>query len=290
LSAVYHPGAMRTVLIVNGFNRLSSPAIVNDSFSQGFDLNEDAGVCFGKSPGFSGAQLCFDKSKLGIEGTHGLGYSGRELEGMIIRGNEFDYVQTHAEAIMSANRYNVVSCSKYAVERGKVELDRYDCVDILFGLEKDDGHSLLYYKTFTPELRERLTRYTKNHGNLIVSGAYVSSDMTGDKEKKFLADCLHLTHNGMKHLQGNNVITGMNTSFDIYSQLNEEHYAATSVDLIKPTQPAFCALTEQDGNSVCVAYDGADYHAFTMGFPFECIKSAQKRSMIMRGILNFIFK
>lgn len=290
LSAAYHPGATRTVLIVNGFNRLSSPAIINDSFSQGFDLNEDVGVCFGRTPGFSGAQLCFDKSRLGIEGPSGLGYSGGELEGMVIRGNEFNYVQTHAEAVMSANRYNIVSCSKYAVERGKVELDRYDCVDVLLGLEKDDGHSLLYYKTFTAELQDRLARYTRNHGNVIVSGAYVGSDMMGEKEKQFLKDCLHLTHNGMKQLRGNNVISGMNTSFDIYSQLNEEHYAAVSVDLIKPVAPAFCALTEQEGNSVCVAYDGKDYRAFTMGFPFECIKSARMRAMIMRGILNFMFK
>lgn len=290
LSAAYHPGATRTVCIVNGFNRLSSPAVVNDSFSQGFDINEDAGVSYGGTPGFSGAQVCFDKTKLGIEGAGGLGYSGSELEGMIVSGNDFNYVPVHAEAIMSANKYNVVSCSKYAVERGKVDLDRYDCVDLAFGLEKDDGHSLLYYKTFTAELRERIERYTKNHGNLIVSGAYVSSDMTGESEKLFLKDQLHLAHNGMKRLQENNVITGMNTSFDIYAQLNEEHYAACSVDLIKPVPPAFCALTEQDGSSVCVAYNGADYRSFTMGFPFECVKSAQKRSMIMRGILSFIFK
>jgi len=290
LSAVYHPNATRTVLIVNGFNRLSSPAIVNNSFSQGFDINEDAGVWRGKMPGFSGAQLCFDKTKLGIEGPNGLGYSGSELEGMIVSGNEFNYVRTHAKAIMSAGKYNIASCSKQAVERGKTDLNRYDCVDLAFGLEKDDGLSLLYYKTFTNALQEKLASYAKNHGNLIVSGAYISSDMTGEKEKKFLADHLHLMHNGTKRLQVNDVITGMNTSFDIYTQLNETHYAATSTDLIKPIAPAFCALTEQSGNSVCVAYDGADCRTFTMSFPFECIKSEQKRAMIMRGILSFIFK
>jgi len=40
--------------------------------------------------------------------------------------------------------------------------------------------------------------------------------------------------------------------------------------------------------SAAVAYAGGDYHAFTMGFPFECITDAQKRAAIMRGIMNFL--
>lgn len=290
LSAACHPGATRTILIVNGFNRLAAPAIVNDSFSQGFDINEDFGVSYGRTAGFCGAQICFDKTKIGIEGPGGLGYSGNELAGQIIKGNEFNYVQTHAQAIASARRYNIVSCSKYAVERNKIDLRPYDCVDLILGLEKDDGHSLLYYKTFSEELQEKLARYARGNGSLIISGAYVSSDMGTVKEVRFLEEYLHLSHNGMTRLQGNNVIKGMNTSFEIYTKPNEEHYAATSVDMIKPVSPAFCALTDQDGNSVCVAYDGPGSRTFTMSFPFECIKSPQKRSMIMQGILNFIFK
>lgn len=290
LSAVYHPNATRTVLVVNGFNRLSSPAVVDNDTQQGFDLNADAGVWRGKMPGFSGAQLCFDKTKLGIEGQGGLGYSGNELEGTLLCGNCFDYVKTHAEAIMAANRYNIVSCSKRAVECGFVKLARYDCVDLILGLEKDDGHSLVYYKTFSDTMRKQLSHYTKSHGNLIVSGAYIGSDMRWDDERSFLSSQLHLTSNGSTRLQNNNIIKGMGTEFDIYTQLNEQHYAATSVDLIKPVAPAFCALTEQGGNSVCVAYDGTDFRTFAMGFPFECIKPAQKRRAIMCGILNFIFK
>lgn len=290
LSAAYHPGATKTILIVNGFNRLASPAIINDSFSQGFDINEDIGVNYGSTTGFCGTQVCFDKTKIGIEGPGGLGYSKEEFVGQNIKSNTFDYVSAHAQAIMSAGRYNVASCSKYAIERGKVELGIYDCVDLILGLEKDDGHSLLYYKTFTDAMQDKLSRYAKNHGDLIVSGAYVSSDMSKLKEVRFLEETFHISHNGMERLQGNNIVKGMNTSFEIYTTPNEEHYAATTVDKIKPIAPAFCALTDQNGNSLCVAYDGSNCRTFTMGFPFECIKSAQKRSMIMQGILNFIFK
>ena len=47
----------------------------------------------------------------------------------------------------------------------------------------------------------------------------------------------------------------------------------------------------RDGIShIDAAYGGSDYRAFTMGFPFECITEAEKREIIMRGIMNFLIK
>lgn len=42
------------------------------------------------------------------------------------------------------------------------------------------------------------------------------------------------------------------------------------------------------GQLAAVAYKGADFRTFTMAFPFECIKDAQKRQALMRGILHFL--
>ena len=290
ISAAYNPNATETVLIVNGFYRLSSPAVVNDDTRQGFDFDIDPGVGYGKTIGYSGKQICFDKAGIGKIGEGGLGHSDNDLTGRIIMGNEFNYVKTHAEAIMSANKYNIVSCSKFALGKHIDDLDKYGCIDLILGLEKDDGWSLRYYKAFTPAMQAMLTEYARRGGNLIVSGAYVGSDMRDGRERKFLSDILHITPDGATRPAYKNTISGMGTSFDIYTTLNEEHYAATSIDVISPLAPAFCTLTDADGRSVCVAYDGRDNRTFTMGFPFECITSAQKRSAIMRGILNFIFK
>lgn len=290
ISAVYNPQATGTVLVVNGFQRLAAPAVVNDGNSQGFDINADAGVCYDRTIGYCGRQICFDKNQLGIEGPGGLGYSGNELEGCIIRGNEFNYIPVHAKAIMSANKYNIVSCSKYALGGNIPNLEKYSCIDYILGLEKDDGYSLRYYKTFTPKLQKMFTEYVEYGGNLIVSGAYVGSDMRKDDEAEFLEKVLHVTYKGSVRPCSDNIIKGMGTSFNIYTALNEEHYAATSVDLLSPVGAAFCALTNNDGHSVCVAYDGKDYRTFTMGFPFECITSEKVRSSIMRGILNFVLE
>lgn len=287
ISAVYHSNAAKDVLIVNGFQRLSAPAVIDDESQQGFDLNKDLGVTEGKTLGLCGSQICFDKTKLGIEGPGGLGYSGSELEGFIIKGNEFNYIPEHAKAIMASNKYNIVSCSKSSIENGKVVLGNYDCVDVILGLEKDDGYSLNYYKTFSSPFQKKLTEY---NGNLIVSGAYIGSDMKSNKEQKFLNDVLHVTHNGIIDMRTNNKVEGMNTSFEIFSMYNDVHYASPYIDVLSPVSPAFCALTDGTGNSICVAYDGKECRSFTMGFPFECITSEKKRAAVMTGILNFIFK
>lgn len=166
-------------------------------------------------------------------------------------------------------------------------LGNYDCVDVILGLEKDDGYSLNYYKTFSSPFQKKLTEY---NGNLIVSGAYIGSDMKSNKEQKFLNDVLHVTHNGIIDMRTNNKVEGMNTSFEIFSMYNDVHYASPYIDVLSPVSPAFCALTDGTGNSICVAYDGKERRSFTMGFPFECITSEKKRAAVMTGILNFIFK
>ena len=267
----------------------AAPAPVNDDTRQGFDLDADPGVSFGKTLGFAGRQICFDKNMIGKEGEGGLGFCGDELTGHIIAGNTFAYIPIHAKAIISAGAYNIASCSKYAIGRHVADLSKYGCIDLIMGLEKDDGYSLRQYKTFTPKLQKALYEYTDNGGNLIVSGAYIGSDMKSSRDAEFVKNVLHITHNGSTRPGIENTISGMGTSFNIYTTLNEENYASTSIDLISPVAPAFCALTENGGHSVCVAYKGDDSRTFTMGFPFECITSEKKQSMIMRGILNFIF-
>ncbi|MDD7318127.1 MAG: fibronectin type III domain-containing protein [Prevotella sp.] len=290
LSAVYNEGATRTVMIVNGFHRLSSPAVHETIGEQGFDMNADPGVTYGPTAGWCGEQTTFDKSGIGMTSSSGLGFSGNELQGKFIAGNDFNYTTTHAEAIMATGKYNVASCSSKAVENGEVNLDDYYCVDLILGLEKDDGHSLVQYKSFSKKMQHLLREYTRSGGRLFVSGSYIASDMTSESERDFLSDVLKVSYNGETPSRYYTDITGMGTSFDIYRTINEDHYAATSPDVIHPIGSAFCALLYGDGRSAGVAYDGRDYKSFVIGFPFECIKSHSKRNAVMRGILSFLMK
>ena len=289
LCAVYREGAHKSIVIVNGFDRLAAPAVVNTWNAQGFDFDRDPGVSYGPTAGWSGRQLNFDKSKMGVDGQGGLGYSGTEWQGMFIAGNDFDYVREHAAALLGVDDCNVTSCSRGALETSKIDVTKYHCIDLILGLEKADANARVYYKTFTPAMQRILRRYAQSGGALLVSGAYVASDMAGDSEKTFLSQVLKLQYSGSESASSGTLIKGMGTSFDIYRTLNEEHYAATVPDVIMPTgDGAFCALTYSDGRSACVAYKGYDYRSFTMGFPFECITSDVKRSAIMKGIISFL--
>ena len=287
LSALYNPQARQTVMIVNGFHRLSSPAVRNNALEQGFDLNEDPGVTYGPTLGWVGRQQNFDRAQMGIE-DGGLGYSGDELAGKLIAGNDFNYVRTHADAIASAKQYNIVSCSNDAVETGKVKLSQYAAIDLLLGLERNDGHSLVYYKTFTSSMQRALQDYSKRGGALLVSGAYVGSDMTTDTDRLFLSNVLKCQYGGRS--TAGNTVQGLGTSMQYWNELNAEHFAATSADILQPVGGAFTAMQYADGFGAATAYKQGEQRLFVMGFPFECIRDDQKRGSIMRGILNYLLK
>ena len=287
LSACSMPNANKTVMIVNGFHRVSSPAIRNTPAEQGFDLDEDPGVTYGPTLGWSGRQINFDRKQMGVE-DGGLGNSGEELTGMLIAGNDFNYVMTHAKAIASAKQYNIVSCSSEAVEMGKVNLIGYDAVDLLLGLERHDGHSLKAYKTFTTHMQDALKRYTTHGGALLVSGAYVGTDMTQDADRQFLQNVLKSTWGGRSQTKDNKV-KGLGTEMTYWKALNEEHYAATSADILQPVKPAFTAMQYADGYGAAIAYR-SNCRLFVMGFPFECIEGEHKQASVMRGILNYLLK
>ena len=121
-----------------------------------------------------------------------------------------------------------------------------------------------------------------------MSGAYIGTDMDTEEEKQFLADVLKVRLEGTNR-DMNEQVNGMGTSFECYRLLNEDHYAATQTDILMPTNAkAFPALVYSSGTSAGIAYQGDDYKAFVMGFPFECIKGESAQASIMRGILNFL--
>ncbi len=290
LSVEYLPDATKTVMIVNGFHRLSSPAVIDTGSSKGFDLDTDPGVTYGRMAGWSGRQTIFDNSKRGREGEGALGYCTEELVGTFVAGNDFNYVREHAEAIHSARKYNILSCSSEAFESGKVKTGNIDCVDLLLGLERDDGHSLLMYKTFSHEMCQKLAALARSHVSLLVSGSYVGTDMSMPAEREFLANILKVRHEGSDRNSSNGNVQGLGLTFDTYRTLNETHYAATAPDILSPMPTSYCVMRYADGRNAAVAYNGRDYRCFTIGFPLECIKDVKTRNSIMKGILNYLLK
>lgn len=281
----------KDILVVDGFSRLSGPAVVDDYSRQGFDLGSDIGVSYGLTAGWNGRQQCFDKSRAGSEGEGSLGYCGDELAGRFIMGNNRDGSVCHVKDIAMSGAYNVVGCSLEALDNNLVKLDHYNLVDIAFGLQRNDGHSLVVYKTFSETLQSKLRSYAKSGGRILVSGAYVGSDMTQPYERSFMSDVLKTTFTGTDTNAGNNMVDGLGLSFDIIRQINDRHFAATSVDRIAACDGrSFAAMRYQDGSTAGVAYDGTDYKSFVMGYPYECINNVRTRQQVMKGLLGFLLK
>lgn len=278
LSAYQAKKSKRTVLIVNGFDRLSGPATVESAFLQGFDLNADPGVPYLNTPAFCGTQRNFDRSRIGRETKDGLGYSGNELEGLLIAGNTFDYPFIHGKAIQAAGGYSFVSCSNGAIENGFVRLTDYPIVDLILGVQR---------QPFSNNMQRLLTTYCQLGGNLMLSGSYIGSSMNGPTALNFTENILKYSFAGSMSNSTSGEIYGADTRFSIPRTVNEQTYAVPAPDCLTPISPAYSTFVYTPGNySAGIAYKGA-YRTFALGFPFESILGTQERARIMSAILGF---
>lgn len=275
------------ILVVNGFTRLSAPAIIETPDSLGFDLATDVGVPYINTTEYCGLQTGFNRSRIGQETEGGLGFSGSELEGMVIAGNNFDYPSMHATAIRRARpNISISSCSAEALTEGQVNINNYQITDILFGLQKDDGpSSILPYKTFTPAMQTVLNHYTDNGGNLIISGAYVGSDMMTETEQMFTTSCLE--YRGVSNKIASPVILGNNV-IDLVAQHNATRYASPYVDILLPNGGAKPFVTYETGECAGVVSTSEKHKSIVLGFPFEAVRTTANRVMLMKTMLDIL--
>ena len=278
LSAYHAPNSRQTILIVNAFNRLSGPAIYENSKQQGFLLDQDPGVPYRCTPAYCGPQLGFDRSHIGSEAKDGLGYSDQSWEGILVAGNTFDYPFVHGKAIQGSKGYSFVSCSESAILEKDIHLDDYPIVDILRGTETTP---------FDATWQQLLAHYCTQGGNLILSGANLGSSMNGPAYLPFTEQVLNFTFGGSIPVQQEGTIFGANTRFSIPRRANEATYAVPSPDCLMPKGNAQSMFIYEPGNySAGIAFRGK-HKSFILGFPFESIQGNQERIRIMRAMLHF---
>lgn len=276
------------VLIINGFDRISSPAVINTPNEAGFDLTKDPGVPYLYDISLCGSQLNFDRKEAGKR----LGESSNEYEGIKIAGNTFDYPFIHGKAIQAIGGYSFTSCSDEAVENGSVALEEYPIADYILGLEKTDDNlsRATYYKTFSSSMQRALTAYCRSGGNLLVSGAYIGSDMNDSQgNREFTQNILKYRFDSSLQVSGEHIgIQGLGRILSIPRLPNERAYPVTAPDCIRPVATAFPVMTYTEGNlPAAIAYKGNDYRTFIMSFPFESIREEAGRTAVMASILHF---
>ncbi len=268
--------AAKRVLIVNGFDRLSGPALVETKDSLGFDLHQDIGVAYGRTAGFSGYQYNFNPQ------SKNWGASGDELSGQVFAGNSFNYTLEHGEALSRLSGYSFVSCQRDAMPD---DMSKYDVVDLIEGAQRKNDYGLLNYKTFDKILQRRLAAYCKQGGKLLVSGAYIGSDMQDDPN--FVQQILKFKYGG--RVSAKSVIKGLEMdSIPFYDSPSSEHYAPASLDVLLPyegSEPLLYTARQEVVGIGC----RSPYRLFISALPVECIRGVNIRSNFMRKAMEYLF-
>ena len=283
LSAYAAPQNTGTILIVNAFTRLEGPQQISTETNQGFDLDTDPGVPYGKFAGFCGRQITFDKTNMGSELTTGTGYSGSELEGTIMMGNTFDYTALHGRGIAQLRNHSFCSCSEEALNAKVIVPKEYAMIDVIYGVQKQ----------FKPETDRLLRNYTQQGGRLLISGANLGTANTQDFNSSIFQSFSSSVLTD-KSITG---VNGSNLDFTIYREMNPYSYAVPRITSISPLPQSeeskgtsFAMLQYSNNQPAGIAYDGSDYKAVVIGFPIESIRESDSRNALMRAVTNFLCK
>ena len=173
-----------TVLVMNGFDRVSAPAsyATKDSMRAGFDNYLDNGVPYINDFSFIGNMHEYRRNIPWMDDdAPGFGASYSNYEDKVIAGNTFDYPIIHGVAILKAG-YNFVSCSRDAITASLINICDYPIVDMIMGKQITtqlgrDGASSPKYEVFPIPLQRAIEEYCNEGGNLLISGSYVATDI-----------------------------------------------------------------------------------------------------------------
>lgn len=291
-----------TVLIVNGFDRVSAPySFVNGTLA-GFYDEIDHGVPDGSDITYIGSQYEFVRpTPYGDDDAAGFGASRADHEKEVIAGNTFDYPFLHGKSIAEAG-YSFVSCSNESVMDGEVDLKEYETVDLVLGKQRETvvarGAKPARFRAFPEPLQQVLKSYCAAGGNLFVSGAYVGSDLwasdTTDVSQNFASEVLKIKlrtgraalHGGVKSVSS--PYRTLNGNYTYNHTLNDTCYIVESPDAIEPADSdAYTVFRYSENNlSAGVAHKGT-HRVCTLGFPFETVVGQEERDRLMKSILDF---
>ena len=298
LSAGWVSASAPEVTVVNGFTRVSGPDAFYSGNMAGFGIS-DPGVPMGVDYSFTGKQYDFDRRN---EWTHddspGFGASHADRETLPRPGNRFDYTTIHGHALMDAG-CSFVSKSVDAFITDTIS--RPLAVDLILGLQKETtvgrGVRPADHKAFPTDLQWRLRSLAASGVPIMVSGAYVGSDLTSPTDRDFAREVLgfewrtsHATAIGgvsevrspfFSEFGGGRFLFGMN--------FGDEPYQVASVDAIYPSSALGSIIMRYDGSQApaAVAFAPTAHRAVTLGFPFETIRSEAARTDLMKQIIKF---
>lgn len=286
-----------TVLIINGFTRISAPGHFSEEGRAGFNSKEDFGVPYIRTISFCGYQNEFRRSA-----GENFGKSDSNYIGKIIAGNTFDFIAIHGEAIADAG-YGFISTSVGSVEDNEYNINDYKIIDLILGKQKQTtigkGSSGIMFKAFPENLQNKLLAYAKKGGNIFVSGQYIVSDLNSEVDKKFGREMFGIEQSEKEELRNDRITvipTQMQSTFTeqkytYNNTLNEKQYIVENPDALIPDFDKDTEILMQFDDTesgAAVIMKNGKRRSLAMSIPFESIKDPIARKFLMRQILDFL--
>ena len=306
----------RPVLVVDGFDRVSGPAVVDvvaadGTRLQGFSLDADPGVPDGTDPAQVGAQYDFDAAhEWTDDDAPGWGASTAEQEGRPVAGNRFDYAAVHGQSILAAGR-SFASASDEAVESGRVPLAGYPLVDLALGLEKRTpwprGGRPDAFEALPAAMRRALADFLGSGGKLVLSGAHWATDTatrtaTGTPAARadsagvaFLRDALGVRWRTSRAAATGRVVGPRGglvapfSEFALRTARGPDGYAVRDADAVEPADSTGATVLRfaENNTSAAVARRGPTA-VVAFGFPLDAVARAAVRDELVRAALRFL--
>lgn len=283
------------VLIVNGFDKIDGPEIFDTETYGGVLRQNDHGVAYGYDLLTVGDQYDFDRSSPWLDDdSPGHGASYANLETTIYKGNTFDFSNDHGKSILAAG-YSFCSASDEVVEKELLSLNSYVVLDLLYGEEKTTyfpgNDSKPYYSIYTSEMLNVLENYTANGGNLLITGAYIGSDIPKDTALVSRIGKLLNYKWRTDHAVKTGDFYSLDDQFSFRGELNTDYnlmqYPVESPDGIEPYSESAETIFRYSENNVSAGiFFNGKYNVVALGFPFESIKQQKQRDRLMKRFLT----
>jgi len=305
LSVAWNGKAADQVLIVNGFDRISTAKVIESENFSGFVAAIDEGVPDKMDIGFVGDQHNFTPySKWETDDVPGHGASYADMETKIFAGNTFDFPFIHGKAIIE-NGLSFSSASDESVEDSIIPINSFKMVDIIYGEEKETNWQTPFadsingsrFKVFPSKMKRVIYDYLNNGGNIFVSGAYVGTDIfigknAESEDSKFCKDVLKYklaSDHAVKICEVQYTPTNLTKGeiLEYNTEYNEDIYRVEAPDAIGPINGSKTFLHYTENNYSAGVSFKDKYASIVIGFPFETIKNEQARNDLMKYVIKY---
>lgn len=322
--------AIAPVLVVNNFTRVSGPVWFDTPQYAGFDWNTDGGVPYMSDISFVGPMYQFRRELPWTDDDDpGFGASWQDYAGKAVAGNTFDYTYTHGRALMNAG-YSFCSCSVKAFEENTALGENVSAIDLICGKQvriprKDGSHS---FAIFSDALCAKIERLTLSGKSILVSGAYIGTDIWDRLYPEYQTDTTHSnlieskerrltdsTETAIRKAFAEKVlgyrwrtchggrsgivvpapwtrrhVSGPLREFRFHTETNSEKYCVEAPDGIVPASSKSKTILRYKDTSISagICYDAGCYRTVCLGFPVESLCSEESIDEIIESIFKYL--